>query len=153
VQQADRTSCYMPGKMPAQWYPGHMNKARRAIAEVLPSKDVLIEVLDARMPRASANPVVTELRQGKPCIKVLSKSDLADPEVTRAWIRAFEAEASGGKVIAVALTKTRPSEVRARIPELCKRLVPHRNGPKKSVRAMVVKIVGLHACVAYLGVR
>jgi ribosome biogenesis GTPase A len=130
----------MPRKMPTQWYPGHMNKARRAIAEVLPSKDVLIEVLDARMPRASANPVVTELRQGKPCIKVLSKSDLADPEVTRAWIRAFDAETSAGKVIAIALSKTRPSEVRARIPELCKLLVPHRGGPKKSVRAMVVGI-------------
>ena len=78
--------------MSIQWYPGHMNKARRLLAESIPSQDVIIEVLDARMPRASENPVVTELRKQKPCIKVLSKSDLADPEVTRAWRRWFEAE-------------------------------------------------------------
>ena len=65
--------------MPIQWYPGHMRKARQAMAESMPSQDVVIEVLDARMPRASENPMVTELRGRKPCIKVLGKSDLADP--------------------------------------------------------------------------
>jgi ribosome biogenesis GTPase A len=126
--------------MPIQWYPGHMSTARRAIAEALPSKDVLLEVLDARMPAASANPVLTELRQGKPCVKILSKSDLADPEVTRAWIRHFESETSRGKVVAIALTRTRPAETRTRIAELCKRLAPNRAASNKSVRAMVVGI-------------
>ena len=73
-----------------QWYPGHMTSARRIIAETMPSIDVVIEVLDARMPRASANPVMTELRLKKPCLKILSKSDLADPEVTKAWISELE---------------------------------------------------------------
>ena len=123
-----------------EWYPGHMNKARREIAAALPSKDVLIEVLDARMPAASTNPVVTELRGNKPCIKILSKSDLADPEITKAWIRHFESQTNAGKVVAMAITTTRPAEARARIPELCKRLAPHRTGPGKSVRAMVVGI-------------
>ncbi|WP_394827402.1 ribosome biogenesis GTPase YlqF [Pendulispora albinea] len=129
--------------MTIQWYPGHMNKARKAIAEALPTKDVVLEVLDARMPRASANPVLGELCAHKACIKILSKSDLADPEVTKAWIRYLEQAASAGgdgKVAAIALTTARPGEIRAKIPELCKRLVPHRTGPGKSVRAMVVGI-------------
>ena len=99
--------------MPIQWYPGHMTKARRLIADSMPSQDVIIEVLDARMPRASENPVVTELRRHKPVIKVLSKSDLADPDVTQEWIRFFENEVhlspgdglKPGKVVAIALTR------------------------------------------------
>ena len=78
--------------MSLQWFPGHMTKARRELAALMPSQDVVIEVLDARLPRASSNPVITELRGAKPAIKVLTKSDLADPEVTRAWIEHFSAE-------------------------------------------------------------
>ncbi|XXX79419.1 ribosome biogenesis GTPase YlqF [Sorangium sp. So ce134] len=138
--------------MAIQWYPGHMTKARRMIAESMPSQDVVIEVLDARMPRASENPVVAELRGQKPCIKVLNKSDLADPDVTKAWLRHFEAEhpallgdappeaPPGGKVLAIAISATQSSEARRRIPELCKRLVPPKNGPGKVVRAMIVGI-------------
>jgi len=126
--------------MTIQWYPGHMNKARKAIADALPTKDVVLEVLDARMPRASANPVLGELCAHKACIKILSKSDLADPEVTKAWIRYLESATGNGKVAAIALTTTRPGEMRAKIPEICRRLVPHRSGPGKSVRAMVVGI-------------
>src|SRR6202035_2453171 len=68
-----------------QWYPGHMTKARRNIADAMPNHDVVIEVLDARMPRASENPALRELRGSKPCVKVLAKADLADPEATRLW--------------------------------------------------------------------
>jgi ribosome biogenesis GTPase A len=117
-----------------------MNQARRAIALAIPSKDVLLEVLDARMPNSSANPILTELRQDKPCVKILSKSDLADPEMTRAWIRHFESDASAGKVIAVALTRTRPAETRSRIGDLCRQLAPHRAHSNKGVRVMVVGI-------------
>ena len=127
-------------EMSIEWYPGHMNKARREIAEALPSKDVLIEVLDARMPAASTNPVVSALAGNKPRIKVLNKSDLADPEITKAWIRHFESQTSAGKVVAIAISRSHPAETRARIPELCKRLAPRRTGPGKSVRAMVVGI-------------
>ncbi|MDH3809095.1 MAG: ribosome biogenesis GTPase YlqF, partial [Desulfuromonadales bacterium] len=72
--------------MKIEWYPGHMAKAKRQIAEVMPKIDVVIEVLDARLPVSSANPMLEKLRGQKPCIKVLNKSDLADPEVTAAWI-------------------------------------------------------------------
>jgi ribosome biogenesis GTPase A len=133
--------------MSIQWFPGHMTKARRELAESIPKHDVVIEVLDARAPSASENPLVTELRGHKPCLKVLSKSDLADPEVTEAWLRYFEAERSevskerpSGKVIALALSTDRPGEARTKVPELCAKLAPHRAGPHKSVRAMIVGI-------------
>ena len=134
--------------MPIQWYPGHMTKARRLIAESMPSKDVIIEVLDARMPRSSENPVVAELRRHKPVIKVLSKSDLADPEITKAWIRFFEEEVhpspgdglAPGKVVAIALTTQRPGEAKTKLPELCKRLALHPKGPGKTPRVMIVGI-------------
>lgn len=134
--------------MSIQWYPGHMTKARRVLAESMPSQDVIIEVLDARMPRASENPVVAELRGQKPCIKVLNKSDLADPAVTKAWLRHLEAEhpapvdgaPPGGQVLALAISANQSSEARRRIPELCKRLAPPKNGPGKVVRAMIVGI-------------
>jgi len=136
--------------MQTQWYPGHMAKARRAIAEAMAIHDVVIEVLDARMPASSENPVITELRRHKPCIKVLCKSDLADPTVTAAWLRHFEATApraqdpgSGGgargAVAAIALRTDRPGETRSRLPELCQRLArPTRQ--RTTVRAMVVGI-------------
>src|SRR5512140_1648857 len=123
--------------MSIQWYPGHMTKARRVLAESMPKADVVIEVLDARMPRASANPGVTELRGKKPCIKVLCKSDLADPEITRAWL---ERLTSDDDVVAIALTTERPQEARQKIPELCKRLAKHPSGPGKTVRAIIVGI-------------
>ncbi|MBX3222257.1 MAG: ribosome biogenesis GTPase YlqF [Labilithrix sp.] len=134
--------------MPIQWYPGHMTKARRLIADSMPSQDVIIEVLDARMPRSSENPVVTELRRHKPVIKVLGKSDLADPVVTKAWIRFFEEEVhpspgdglAPGKVVAIALTTTRPGEAKTKLPELCKKLALHPRGPGKTPRVMIVGI-------------
>ncbi|CAN5724108.1 ribosome biogenesis GTPase YlqF [soil metagenome] len=133
--------------MPIQWYPGHMTKARRLLAESMPGSDVILEVLDARMPKASENPVVTELRKHKPCIKILSKSDLADDEVTKEWIRFFESEVHPspgngnppGKVVAIAITSDKPGEAKVRLPEICRQLAPQR-GPGKTVRAMIVGI-------------
>ena len=78
--------------MAVHWYPGHMHKAQKEIKEALPQVDVLIEVLDARIPYSSENPLIAELRGDKPCIKVLSKTDLADPDVTAAWQEFLERE-------------------------------------------------------------
>jgi len=127
--------------MSIQWFPGHMTRAREAIAEAMPSQSVIIEVLDARMPGASENPLLGELRRDKPCLKVLSKGDLADPEVTQAWIRHFEATAHpAGRVFALAIRSDRQGETRARIADLCKRLAPAPTRAGKVVRAMVVGI-------------
>lgn len=120
-----------------QWFPGHMHSARRQIAEVMPKIDVVIEVLDARLPRASSNPLLAELRGVKPCIKVLNKNDLADAGVTGRWHRFFERH--DPTVRALALNATRGKEV-SRLVRLCRNLVPHRGKPGKPLRVMVVGI-------------
>ena len=66
-----------------QWYPGHMHKASKAFREILPQVDVVIEILDARLPGSSTNPMLAQLRRDKPCIKLLNKSDLSDPDSQR----------------------------------------------------------------------
>ena len=65
--------------MPIQWFPGHMHSTRKAIVERLPDIDVVIELLDARLPGSSGNPLLAALTAGKPALKVLNKQDLADP--------------------------------------------------------------------------
>lgn len=122
--------------MALQWYPGHMTKARRELAELMPSQDVVIEVLDARMPAASTNPLVADLRRAKPCIKVLAKSDLADPEVTRAWLADLQRHAH---VAAFAATSDRPNDSRKRIAELAARFgLRHR--PDRPIRALIAGV-------------
>ncbi len=123
--------------MSIQWYPGHMTKARRVIAEAMPDQDVVIEVLDARMPCASANPLITELRGAKPCVKVLSKSDLADPDMTKLWLRHLEQVED--RVLAVAITTQREAETRTRIAEACGALAKPSRG-RKTARALIVGI-------------
>lgn len=124
--------------MAIQWFPGHMVSARRKAAETMANVDVVIEVVDARLPAASANPLVHELRQHRqrPCLKVLNKSDLADPAVTRAWIADFNRQPG---VSAVAISSRNASEV-ARLPALCQALAPHRNDNTKPLRMMIMGI-------------
>ena len=76
------------------WYPGHMKKTRELIADNLKLVDMVIEVIDARIPRSSRNPIIDELIAGKPRIIALNKKDLADPEETRKWIRCLSTEST-----------------------------------------------------------
>ncbi|GAB1112830.1 MAG: ribosome biogenesis GTPase YlqF [Shewanella algae] len=122
--------------MAIQWYPGHMHKARKEIEEVMPQIDLVIEVLDARIPYSSENPMVAKLRQDKPCIKLLNKSDLADPEITNRWIEYLEQEQG---VRAQAIATLQPAMVR-KIPELCRKLVPVSEGALKDIRTMIMGI-------------
>lgn len=114
-----------------------MPKARRELADLMPSQDVVIEVLDARMPAASSNPVVAELRRDKPCVKVLSKSDLADPDVTQAWLRHFEGDEN---VLAIATSLATAGEVKTRVPALCERISRRTRGATKTTRAVIVGV-------------
>ena len=74
------------------WYPGHMAKARREIGEAVKQVDVVIELVDARIPRSSRNPVLNEIIADKPRIIVLNKSDLADKNENQKWINHFKAK-------------------------------------------------------------
>ncbi|QSX42252.1 ribosome biogenesis GTPase YlqF [Shewanella cyperi] len=123
--------------MAIQWYPGHMHKARKEIAEAMPQVDLVIEVLDARIPYSSENPTVTQLRGDKPCIKLLNKCDLADPEVTARWIEFLEQEQG---VKAMAITTLQPGMLKTSIPDLCRKLVPSRDKVEKDIRTMIMGI-------------
>ncbi|KNC68111.1 ribosome biogenesis GTPase YlqF [Pseudoalteromonas ardens] len=119
-----------------QWFPGHMNKARNEIKEIMPQMDVIIEVLDARIPYSSENPMVAQLRGDKPVIKIMNKADLADPEQTQAWMDYFERE-DGVKTLAFGHDKG--NEVQ-RINALCKKLAPQKVGQDKQLKAMIMGI-------------
>lgn len=73
-----------------QWFPGHMAKARRLVQENLKLVDVVIELVDARIPASSRNPMILEIIENKPSVMALNKADLADPNVTAAWIANFK---------------------------------------------------------------
>ncbi len=75
--------------MSIQWFPGHMTRARRQIEDKLKLIDVAIELLDARIPLSSRNPMVDEILKDKPRLVLLNKTDMADPAVTERWIRYF----------------------------------------------------------------
>ena len=75
-----------------QWYPGHMAKTRRIIEENLKNIDVIIELLDARIPYSSRNPEIGKLKAAKPSIILLNKASLADPEQTAGWARLLAAD-------------------------------------------------------------
>ena len=115
-----------------QWFPGHMNKARNQIRDTLPKVQMLIEVLDARIPFSSQNPMIEELRGDKPVLKVMAKSDLADPALTSRWQAWFESK-DGVKAKAIS-TENIPG-VRS-IAGICRRMLPQR----EFIKTMVVGI-------------
>lgn len=122
--------------MTIRWYPGHMGKAQEKMAEAIRKIDVIIEVLDARLPSSSANHQLEEMRRNKPCIKVLNKSDLADPVITRAWVRHFEKQSG---ICALPLSARLHGDAKLLI-KLCQKTVPHRGRPGWPLRVMVFGI-------------
>ena len=75
---------------PIQWFPGHMAKTRRMMADCLSQVDIVLELLDARIPYSSKNPEIEKLTAGKPKLTVLTKASIADPEMSRKWMEYFE---------------------------------------------------------------
>jgi ribosome biogenesis GTPase A len=122
--------------MAINWFPGHMHKAQKEIKEILPQIDVVIEVCDARLPFSSENPMITEIRGDKPLIKILNKSDLADPVLTKRWLQYL---ASQHNVQAIALT-TENSGLAKTIPGLIRKLAPNKDATGKQINAMIMGI-------------
>ena len=124
--------------MSIQWFPGHMTSARKKAAETMERVDVVIEVLDARVPEAGSNPLINELRlhRQRPCLKILNKTDLADPAATKAWLKFYNGQKG---VKAVALSCKKPGEA-AKVPGLCAALAPHRGTSLKPLRMLIMGI-------------
>ncbi|CRZ20754.1 ribosome biogenesis GTPase YlqF [Kingella kingae] len=122
--------------MAIQWFPGHMNKAKKAIADRLKSVDMVIEMLDARLPASSENPLLAQLSKGKPKLKILNKQDLADPERTAIWLAHYN---SMENTNAIALDSSEKSAA-PKITAACRALVPNRKGIEKPLRVLICGI-------------
>ncbi len=122
--------------MAIQWYPGHMHKASKEMKKILSEVDLFIEVLDARIPFSSENPMLAEIRGEKPCIKILNKSDLADPEKTAEWQVYLEQQKN---VKTLALTASQPERAKD-ILELCHKMLPKKSQSVNNIQAMIMGI-------------
>ncbi len=123
--------------MPINWFPGHMNSTRQAIKDrVKAGLDVVIELLDARLPGSSSNPLLATLTTGRPSLKVLNKQDLADPEVTTDWLAHYNAQPH---TRAIALDASDRSPARALI-KACRELAPLRGDMHKPLRVLICGI-------------
>lgn len=125
-----------------QWFPGHMKKAQRLIEDNLRLVDIVIEVLDARIPFSSQNPLLKKILGGKPRLIALCKSDLADEKLTRAWIDRFRAE----NLTAVSIDAVKGSGIKNLIAAAKKlaepmthKLVKH-GGKPRAARVMIIGI-------------
>ena len=122
--------------MKIQWYPGHMHKAGKEMRKILPSVDLVIEILDARIPFSSENPMLAQIRGDKPRIKILNKRDLADDATTALWREHFQRQ---NNIHTLALSMRQPDEARALIP-LCRQLAAKRLKSGRSATAMIMGI-------------
>jgi len=119
-----------------QWFPGHMHLTRKAISERIKNIDIVIELLDARLPGSSANPMLAELTVGKPALKVLNKQDLADPACTALWLAHYNS-LTGTRALALDAGVAAPAK--ALLPA-CRELAPSRGGMVKPLRVLICGI-------------
>lgn len=117
-----------------QWFPGHMHLTRKAMTERVKEIDVVIEVLDARLPGSSANPLVAELTGHKPTLKILNKEDMADAARTAAWLAHYNAKPD---TQAIALQANATAGVQATVIAACHSLAPGRGGMVKPMRVLI----------------
>jgi ribosome biogenesis GTPase A len=122
--------------MSIQWFPGHMHLTRKAITERVKEIDVVIEMLDARLPGSSANPLLAELTAGRPTLKVVNKQDMADPARTEMWLAFYNAQPNTS---AIALDASETAPARA-IVAACHALAPLRGGMVKPMRVLICGI-------------
>ena len=113
-----------------------MHLTQKAISERMPDIGVVIEMLDARLPGSSANPMLAELTAGKPTLKILNKQDLADPICTNLWLNYYNAQTG---VRAIGLDSSTTGPARALIAE-CRALAPNKVGPGKRLRVLICGI-------------
>ena len=132
--------------MAIHWYPGHMHKASKEMIEVLPRVNLVIEILDARIPYSSSNPVIDALSADKPKIKIFTKTDLADAATTRLWQDEFEQQQQT-KTLAVDLKTEDRSE---QIVKLCQKLAPRKEGANSLVMVAGIPNVGKSTLINHL---
>ena len=135
------------------WYPGHMARAKRALADQLSRVDVVVELCDARIPRASRNPDLADMMKNKRHLLVLGKADLADERETRAWLGYFRAQ--GIDCMSFDSIRGKAKDIIARIEKASADAVAKMaaKGVKKTVRVMIVGVPNDGASIARTGDR
>lgn len=128
--------------MTIQWFPGHMTKARRQIEDKLKLIDVVIELLDSRLPLSSRNPMIDDILRGKPRLIILNKADLADPEITRKWLAYFKEQGHVAHPVD-ASTGTGVKEIPEQVKLLMKEKIDRQIAKGMNPRAMRALIVGI----------
>lgn len=124
------------------WFPGHMAKAQRMIREHLKLVDVVIELLDARIPASSANPVINNIIENKPRVIALNKADLAEPEWTERWINEFRQQ--GLQVVAIdSMTGKGTKTLVSRVEQLASAKIAHLAAKGINPRAVRAMILGI----------
>ena len=118
-----------------QWYPGHMHKASKEFRKILPQVSLVVEVLDARLPYSSENPMLAKLRKSKPCIKILNKSDLSDRDRLAAWQSRLEEDS-----LVKTLTCSLQDNSIMGLMNLARGLIPRRNNRSSMIYAMIAGI-------------
>ncbi len=119
-----------------QWFPGHMTKARKNIILLLKQTDIVLELLDARAPLSSCNPLLQSLIMHKKKIKLLNKSDLADKSCTDRWLEYFNNESNSRAIVA----SMHNNKQKDQMIKLCKQLAPTKNSFEKPLRVMIIGI-------------
>ena len=122
--------------MAIQWFPGHMHLTKKAIQERIKETDVVIELLDARLPGSSANPMLAELTLGKPALKILNKQDLADAPRTAQWLAHYNA-LTNTQAIGLDASVSAPAQ---QLINACHALAPTRGSMSKPMRVLICGI-------------
>jgi ribosome biogenesis GTPase A len=122
--------------MAIQWFPGHMHLTKKAIQERIKETDVVIELLDARLPGSSANPMLAQLTLGKPALKILNKQDLADASRTAQWLAHYNA-LPNTQAIGLDASVSAPAQ---QLINACHTLAPTRGSMSKPMRVLICGI-------------
>ncbi|WP_340010534.1 ribosome biogenesis GTPase YlqF [Paenibacillus sp. FSL H7-0690] len=128
--------------MAIHWFPGHMTKARRQIEDKLKLIDVVIELLDSRLPLSSRNPMIDDILRDKPRLIILNKADLADPDITRKWLAYFKEQGHVAHPVD-ASTGTGVKEIPEQVKLLLKEKIDRQIARGMNPRAMRALIVGI----------
>lgn len=122
--------------MTIQWFPGHMNRAKRDLQKLVLEIDIVIELLDARAPFSSCNPLIQNMIKFKRKIRILNKSDLANDATTKLWLEYFMQEENTHAILGCKDNKKQCD----RIVKLCQEMAPARNSYEKPLRVMITGI-------------
>ena len=127
---------------PIQWFPGHMAKTKRLMRECMPEVDIIIELLDSRIPYSSKNPDIESIISNKPRVTVFTKSTLANPIATRKWVLAYEKNGTRAVVID-STTGQGINDLEAAVKETLKEKIERYEAKGMNGRKLKAMIVGI----------